>query len=89
VLVIAVIGGLFRLEGAWLGALVFVLLNNYAQDVIGDRFPTLIGLIFLVIVLVSPEGLFGIGERALRAVTGRSRTEPEDESAPLEVTRAA
>ena len=30
VLVIAVIGGLYRLEGAWLGALVFVLINNYA-----------------------------------------------------------
>ena len=57
VLVIAVIGGLYRLEGAWLGALVFVVINNYAPDVdfIGDRFHTLIGVIFLVIVLVSPE----------------------------------
>ena len=66
VLVIAVIGGLFRLEGAWLGALVFVLINNYAQDVsfIGDRFHTLIGVIFLVIVLVSPNGLIGLWERA-------------------------
>ena len=31
VLVIAVIGGLYRLEGAWLGAFVFVMLNNYSQ----------------------------------------------------------
>ena len=39
VLVIAVIGGLYRLEGAWLGALVFVLINNYAQQIgfIGGR----------------------------------------------------
>ena len=39
ILVIAVIGGLYRIEGAWLGALVFVVINNYAQDIgfIGDR----------------------------------------------------
>jgi branched-chain amino acid transport system permease protein len=77
VLVIAVIGGLFQLEGAWLGALVFVLLNNYAQDVsfIGDRFHTLIGLVFLVIVLVSPSGLMGLWQRA---VAGRPRAERAD-----------
>ena len=45
VLVIAVIGGLFRIEGAWLGALFFVIINNYSQriDFIGSRFHTLIG----------------------------------------------
>jgi branched-chain amino acid transport system permease protein len=65
VLVIAVIGGLYRLEGAWLGALVFVLINNYAQDIgfVSERFHTLIGVIFLVIVLVSPNGLIGLWER--------------------------
>jgi branched-chain amino acid transport system permease protein len=77
VLVIAVIGGLYRLEGAWLGALVFVVLNNYAPDVsiVGDRFHTLIGVVFLVIVLVSPNGLIGLWERA---TTGRRRTIPGD-----------
>jgi branched-chain amino acid transport system permease protein len=77
VLVIAVIGGLYRLEGAWLGALVFVLLNNYAPDVgfIGDRFHTLIGVVFLVIVLVSPNGLIGLWERI---TAGRSRSVPGD-----------
>jgi branched-chain amino acid transport system permease protein len=92
ILVIAVIGGLYRLEGAWLGALVFVLLNNYAQDVgfIGDRFHTLIGLVFLVIVLVSPDGLFGIGQRAMEAVTRRSRaTEPQDEGPSAKLTPVA
>jgi branched-chain amino acid transport system permease protein len=67
VLVIAVIGGLYRLEGAWLGALIFVVLNNYAQDIsfINNRFNTLIGVVFLVIVLVSPGGLMGLWERAV------------------------
>ncbi len=91
VLVIAVIGGLYRLEGAWLGALVFVLLNNYAQDVsfIGERFPTLIGLIFLVIVLVSPEGLFGIGQR-LGAMRRRGPAHAgEDEEPPAQLSPVA
>jgi len=76
VLVIAVIGSLLRLEGAWLGALVFVLINNYAQDVsfIGDRFPTLIGVIFLVIVLVSPSGLLGLWERVIAPRRSRSES---------------
>jgi branched-chain amino acid transport system permease protein len=64
VLVIAVIGGLLRVEGAWLGAIVFVVIDTYTRSIgfIGDRFHTLIGLIFLVIVLLSPGGLMGIWE---------------------------
>jgi branched-chain amino acid transport system permease protein len=77
VLVVAVIGGLYRLEGAWLGAFVFVVINNYAPDIgfISNRFHTVIGLIFLVIVLVSPNGLIGLWERA---TVGRRRTVPGD-----------
>jgi len=67
-LVIAVIGSLFRLEGAWLRALVFVIVNNYTRNVPGlghigiqaERFHTVIGAIFLIIVLLSPGGLLGI-----------------------------
>ena len=74
VLMIAVIGGMFRLEGAWIGAFVFVLINNYAQDVgfVSDRFHTLIGVIFLVIVLVSPDGLVGLWERTVGRLRGPS-----------------
>jgi branched-chain amino acid transport system permease protein len=66
VLIIAVIGGLSRVEGAWIGALVFVILNNYVQQIgfVSSRFETVIGLIFLLIVLVSPDGLMGLWSRA-------------------------
>jgi branched-chain amino acid transport system permease protein len=79
-LVIAVIGGMFRLEGAWLGALIFVIINNYAPDIsfVSDRFHTLIGVIFLVIVLVSPDGLIGLWERAVSRISRRSRPEETD-----------
>jgi branched-chain amino acid transport system permease protein len=70
ILIIAVVGGLFRLEGAWIGALLFSLIDNYSRvwmpsvgDWLGpDRFETVIGVIFLVIVLASPGGLVGIWE---------------------------
>jgi branched-chain amino acid transport system permease protein len=73
VLVIAVIGGLFRLEGAWLGAFVFVLIDRYSRniDFIGERFNTVIGCIFLVIVLLSPGGLLGIWDSARRFASRR------------------
>ena len=75
VLVIAVIGGLYRLEGAWVGALFFVIINNYSQRIgfIGPRFHTLIGAIFLVVVLVSPGGLIGLWERAVQSLLGARR----------------
>ena len=62
VLIIAVIGGLYRLEGAWVGAIVFTVLDNWTRglDVVGGRFNTVIGVIFLAIVLLSPGGLMGI-----------------------------
>jgi branched-chain amino acid transport system permease protein len=69
-LVICVIGGLYRLEGAWVGALAFVLIQNYVRTdslpIVGGTFHTLIGVIFLVIILVSPGGLMGIWESLVR-----------------------
>jgi branched-chain amino acid transport system permease protein len=75
VLAIAVVGGLYRIEGAWVGALVFVILNNYSQQIsfVGPRFGTLIGAIFLVIVLVSPGGLVGLWDRVIDLSFGRRR----------------
>ncbi len=66
-LIIAVLGGLGRIEGAWIGAFAFIVINNYVRDIelplIGGSFNTVIGLIFLAIVIVSPGGIVGIWER--------------------------
>jgi branched-chain amino acid transport system permease protein len=73
VLIIAVIGGLSRLEGAWVGALAFTLLTNFANDYTA-RFNTVIGLIFIAVLLLSPGGISGIAEDVLRrARPGRTR----------------
>lgn len=71
-LVMAVIGGLSRIEGAWLGAFAFIVINNYVRDVelpvVGGSFNTIIGLIFLVIVIISPDGLMGLWDRLWRTL---------------------
>lgn len=59
VLTAAVIGGLGRLEGAWVGAFVFTLLSTYTPGYT-DRFETIIGAVLLAILLFSPGGLVGI-----------------------------
>jgi branched-chain amino acid transport system permease protein len=75
-LVIAVIGGLLRVEGAWLGAFAFIVINNYVRDVslpvVGGSFNTIIGLVFLGIVIVSPDGLMGLWDRLWRIAGRRS-----------------
>jgi branched-chain amino acid transport system permease protein len=61
VLVIAVLGGMKHPIGAFLGAIVFVLLQTFAIDLIDrERFNLIIGGVFLVIVLFSPDGLLGL-----------------------------
>ena len=60
-LVIAVLGGMKHPIGAFLGALVFVLLQTFAIDIIDrERFNLVIGVVFLAIVLFSPDGLLGL-----------------------------
>ncbi len=83
ILVIAVVGGLRHPAGPFLGAFLFVLLENFAIDLIDrERFNTVIGLAFLLIVLFSPDGLLGLWKRfhmrfqgIRRASFRRTRTE--------------
>ncbi len=99
--VIAVIGGIVHLEGAWLGAFVFVGANIYLRDIPGlgsiggvlrdrvlaaERFNTVIGIVLLVIMLVSPDGLAGLIGR-LRGGSPRP-TEAESPSVVDPVTSA-
>ncbi len=91
ILVIAVVGGMRHPIGPFLGAIAFVLLENFAIDLIDrERFNTVIGLAFLFVVLFSPDGLLGLWNQIstrlrLRRDTRRRvvNQEPEDrQSAP-------
>jgi branched-chain amino acid transport system permease protein len=60
ILIVAVLGGMRHPIGPFIGAVVFVLLQNFAIDLIDrERFNLVIGVVFLVIVLFSPDGLLG------------------------------
>jgi branched-chain amino acid transport system permease protein len=64
ILIVAVLGGMRHPVGPFIGAVVFVLLQNFAIDLIDrERFNLVIGLVFLVIVLFSPDGLLGWWDR--------------------------
>lgn len=77
ILIIAVVGGIGRPIGPFIGALIYVLLRTFALDVLvalglsGERFQLLIGLGFLIIVFWSPDGVLGIWDR-WRGRLGRS-----------------
>ena len=74
ILVIAVLGGVKHPIGAFVGALVFVLLQTFAIDVIDrERFNLVIGGVFLAIVLFSPDGLLGLWAK-LRSRFGPNQT---------------
>ena len=76
ILVIAVIGGLRHPIGPFIGAALYVVLKTFAIDVVGaDRFNTLIGLVFLVIVFASPDGLFGLWRRLAPRLAARPLSE--------------
>jgi branched-chain amino acid transport system permease protein len=87
-LVIAVIGGLTRIEGAWLGAFAFIVINNEVTNRIpseglpwiGGSFNTVIGFVFLAIVIVSPDGLMGLWDRMWGLVRLRGPDGPATEA---------
>jgi branched-chain amino acid transport system permease protein len=61
ILIIAVMGGMKHPIGAFIGAIVFVLVQNFAIDIIArERFNLVIGGVFLSIVLFSPDGVLGL-----------------------------
>jgi branched-chain amino acid transport system permease protein len=67
ILVIAVLGGMKHPIGAFIGAIAFVLLQNFAIDLFDrQRFNLVIGAVFLLIVFFSPDGLLGLWQK-LRA----------------------
>jgi branched-chain amino acid transport system permease protein len=69
ILVIAVVGGIGRPIGPFIGAIIYVLLRTFALDVLTsvglppERFQLLIGLGFLLIVFWSPDGVLGLWDR--------------------------
>ena len=75
ILIIAVVGGISRPVGPFIGAFIFVILRTFALDFLvkigldGNRFRLLIGIGFLLIVFWSSDGVIGLWERWRRSLT--------------------
>jgi len=82
VLIMSVVGGLGHPVGAFIGSLIYTVFDTFAATIYDrDRFNTLIGIVFLAIVLVSPDGAIGIGARlrrllAMSSTRSRATTNP-------------
>ncbi len=69
VLVVAVVGGMRRPLGPFIGAFIYVLLQVFSTDFLGffgfsaDRFKLIIGIGFLAVVLFSPDGVLALWDR--------------------------
>ncbi len=69
ILIIAIVGGIGHPIGAFIGAFIYVILRLFSPDMLmalglpGDRFRTLIGLGFLLIVFWSPDGVLGLWQQ--------------------------
>lgn len=72
ILIMSVIGGLGHPIGAFVGSLIFTVFDTFAASIYDrDRFNTLIGVVFLAIVLVSPDGVIGIKDRIAALIRRR------------------
>jgi branched-chain amino acid transport system permease protein len=67
VLVVAIIGGILSLGGVFVGAIILTMLDNFAQD-FTDRYMTLTGIVFILVLLFAPTGIAGIGKQVGQAV---------------------
>ena len=80
ILIIAVLGGMKHPIGAFIGAIVYVLLQNFAIDLfVRERFNLVIGGVFLAIVLFSPDGLLGLWAKLRSTPACRTQTFPPEE----------
>ena len=81
VLVVAVVGGMRRPLGPFIGAFIYVLLQVFSPDVLGffgfsaERFKLIIGLGFLAVVLFSPDGVLGLWDRWRARAAARGAVE--------------
>jgi branched-chain amino acid transport system permease protein len=69
VLMASVLGGMLGPEGAFLGAFLFTVVQSFAIYLVPpERFNTVIGVIFVAVVVFSPDGVLGLGRSALHRI---------------------
>lgn len=65
-LLMSILGGVSTIAGAFVGSGVFVFVTNYVSSYT-ERWPTLLGLIFVLTILFAPDGVVGAWQRLVWA----------------------
>ncbi|HZA19588.1 MAG TPA: branched-chain amino acid ABC transporter permease [Actinomycetota bacterium] len=76
-LLMSILGGIGTLTGAFVGSTIFVVVTNYVSGFL-DRWPTLLGLIFVLTILFARDGLVGAWQRLVWAPVLRRLSGPEE-----------
>lgn len=81
--VMVILGGIGTVLGPLLGAAVVVLVENVLSSYV-DRWPTMLGLIFILVILFARAGIAGSLPKLMARLRGRqpSATPPGDRSSP-------
>ena len=74
-LLMTIVGGIGTLFGAFVGAATIILLQNAVSAYTG-RWLTVLGLVFIVVMIFAPEGIVGTTFRALHGRASDARTKP-------------
>lgn len=61
-LLMSILGGISTISGAFVGAAVVVVVTNWVSSYV-DRWQTLLGVIFVLVILFAPDGIVGIVKR--------------------------
>ncbi len=77
VLLMTFIGGIQYFIGPIVGSAFFIYIKDFLSD-LTDRWPLIMGLFFIVLVLFAPGGLTGIGARVLESWRSRKRKCSQD-----------
>ena len=85
VLLMAFVGGTRTFWGPIVGALVYIVLQNYLSD-LTDRWPLFMGFIFVFMVLFIPGGLSQVITAFRQRFSGKKNSAGEQAATPEEVT---
>jgi branched-chain amino acid transport system permease protein len=80
-IVIVILGGVGTTFGPLVGAAVVVLVENVLSTAV-ERWPTLLGLIFILVILFARAGIVGSIEKLIRRMRRRRQGRTPDEPAP-------
>ena len=74
VLIMTLLGGIYSFFGPIIGAAVLFMLERLTNEYT-EYWPTVLGVILLVILLFLPDGLVGLGKRLTAKAKGKDKTE--------------